>query len=249
MQEEGINTDSIALTGDFRTEGTARAMVTAYLKQNRPFIEDIELLHIERPFAVPLGKTDQYFYVGRLDKVIRRKKRVYEIEHKTSSAYLKGGPFRSTFTESFSPNSQIDGYMFAGHLMYGDEFKAIWIDAALVHKTIHNGFRFIPIERQYAMLDQWLSGAKYWAELINCELAVVAKLRSEGIAQEAKYLSPFPLNTESCMQYYGCAYRDTCRFTPNPETLTEPPKGFKEERWEPFDELGLAEIGMKEEPT
>lgn len=243
MMDNGIDPTEIHLD-DLRNAGVAKAMFTEYDRINGQFMADSEVLEVEQPFAVPLGETDQYFYVGRVDKRIRRKGRIHFIEHKTTTAYKKDGPFRSTFIESFSPNSQIDGYNYAGHLLYGKEFKSVLVDAALVHKTVHNGFRFYPQERMFAMLDQFLSDATYWSECINDQLKVLA---IEAVAGPGDYLKAFPKNTESCSIYAGCSYKDICRFMPNPEKVPDPPKGYVVSKWEPYDFLRLGSIGMEKE--
>jgi hypothetical protein len=143
---------------------------------------------------------------------------------------------------SFSPNSQIEGYLYAGQLLYPDNFKGVWIDAALVHKTIHNGFRKIPINKNLEMLDAFLWEAIYWANDIDTSLKML-----EECSPDDPYMRTFPKNTESCQDYYGCAYQSVCRFHPNPMRVEHPPEGFKVERWEPFKELELEKIGLEEE--
>ena len=92
---------------DFRTEGTARAMLENYVEQRDEFLGSIELIKCEKPFAVPLDENAENFYVGRLDKVFKQKNRVFVVEHKTSSMYAKSGNFRTLWINQFSPNSQI----------------------------------------------------------------------------------------------------------------------------------------------
>ena len=46
----------------------------------------------------------------------------------------------------------------------------------------------------------------------------------------------FPMNTESCTKYFGCAYHDFCQAWPNPlQHCEEPPLGFKIEHWDPTE--------------
>lgn len=249
MQTEGIDIDNTALMLDSKhTEGIAKAMIQGYVKKHRDFLHSVELIQCERPFAVPLTADDELFYVGRIDKVFRKKQdgKIYFAEHKTTSSYKKDGPFRESFLASFSPNSQVDGYLFAGHMIFGDEFREVWVDAALVHKTVHNGFRFIPVNRQLPMLDSWLWEANYFIAEIERNLATLESFSYHDL-RDASFLSCFPKKTDACDDYAGCSYRDVCRFHPNPGRLDAPPQGFIEKKWEPFNELNLQAIGLAEE--
>ena len=221
----------------------AYEMVYNYIDERRALLSssELKLLEIEIPFAVPLDPNNaQLFYVGRLDKVFSFRGSVYVGEHKTTSEYKKDGPFRDSFIDSFSPNSQVDGYAFAGHIKYGELFKGIWIDAALVHKQIHDAFKLIPIERLDSQLDAWL-----WETIYQVRQIEANKEQCSTLDPNDKYLAAFPKNTSSCSMYGGCTYRDVCRMIANP-LGRDAPNGFKEEPWSPFKELELEKIGMKE---
>jgi hypothetical protein len=243
MLENGFDADILFEMNDMRNWGTAKAMLTNYLKQYGNWLDTIKILGVEQPFAVPLGKSAKTFYVGRLDKIWKPEKKghVFTHEHKTTSKYKKDGPFRADFMSSFSPNAQIDGYAYAGQLLYPDSFKGVWVDAALVHKTVHNGFRVIPIDKSLSMLDAWLWEAIYYANEIDTSLKML-----EVCSPDDPYMRTFPKNTESCQDYYGCVYQSVCRFHPNPMRV-DTPEGFKVEKWEPFKELELEKIGLEEE--
>lgn len=225
---------------EIRNGQTAMEMLFNYIEERRPMLSrsDFELLEIEKPFAVPLDPDDdRLIYIGRLDKVFRYQKRIYIGEHKTTTLYKRDGPFQSAFVDSFSPNTQVDGYLYAAYHTYGKEFKAVWIDAALVHKDVHDGFRFIPIERQFAQIDTWLWEARYWIAQIEANKDAYNAINDRN----TDYLAAFPKNTVSCTQYGGCPNLDLCKMWANPDVHALP-HGFRLERWEPFDELKLAEI-------
>lgn len=228
----------------------ALEMLANYIKQREGFIRDCTEIEIERPFAVPLGITIPYtdtttgerteeevFYIGRLDKTVKHKQHGrLVVEHKTTGWYAKEGGFRSDYLESFSPNSQVDGYLFVGNSLFEGGLKGLWVDAALTHKSVHDKFKFIPIDRQFAALDAWLIETRIYVRRIVEEMnALEAGNLPEG---------PFPLfpkNTGSCHTYAGCSFRDICKYVPDPRRLTLP-GGFKVERWEPFDLLKIGEI-------
>lgn len=224
-----------------RTPGRALEMIVAYIDKRWTNAADFEVIAIERPFVVPLDPDDDsLFYCGRIDKIVRRRGKVLGIEHKTSSEYRKNGPFKSTFLESFSPNSQVDGYLYALHMMFPNEVGGVWVDAALVHKT-EEGFAFIPIEKQMDHLDSWLYDTLWWIRQIEEEKA---KLEAERQVQgRSKYLQAFPKRTSACRDFGAlCQYLDLCKAWPNPVGKPLPP-GFIEEKWNPMDHIkGLGDI-------
>jgi hypothetical protein len=223
-----------------RTPMRALEMIIAYVHEREKFIKENELVHIERPFAVPLDPNDDtLFYIGRIDKIIKPSKNHYRgIEHKTTTASKKDGldyRIRPLFMESFSPNSQVDGYVYALYMLYGVDVKVdVWVDAALVHKSGED-FRFIPVDRKMAMLDQWLWITKHWVNLIETN----ASLLAEASPSDA-YLAAFPMNTSSCFDFnVACPYLPLCKSRPNPLTwLPDVPAGYKVEKWDPLDHTG-----------
>lgn len=246
MMKEGIDPTTVDYTMNEpkRTMGVFKEMFKSYIEQRRSLLESIEVISIERPFAVPLGMNTNNYYIGRIDKEFFQKGRIYVVDHKTTSAYAKSGYFRSTFLSSFSPDSQIDGYSYAAFLEYGDKFKAVWIDAALVHKTVHEGFKFIPIERAFNNLDAWLWEANYWVTQIEADM-----YRLSQCSPDDPYLAAFPKKApESCTPFArSCAYQDICRFHSNPLSLTTPPKGFELDFWNPFEVNKIAQLGFEQE--
>lgn len=229
--------------------GIAFNMIVEYVDQRRAFIEGCEILSIEKPFAVPLDPTNpELFYVGRIDKVVRRDGRIYGIEHKTTGLYSKQNspPFRSQFLDSFSPNSQIDGYLHAMRMLYGDEAKGILVDAALTHKIYNGEFAFIPMEREAAQLDAWLFEVHERIHNIERDKRNLKGFHEldEQQLESFSYLPAFPKNTNACSNYSGCSYRNICKFIPNPAYEDEPPSGYREEHWEPYSELELNKIGL-----
>lgn len=223
-----------------RTPQIAKEMLHAYYRKRENILasSSFELVAVEQPFAVPLDPNDPTRqYVGRLDKVFRFERELRIAEHKTTTAYRKDGYFRSDFLDSFSPNSQVDGYQYAAAPLYENKLRSIWIDAALVHRTVHDGFKFIAIDRGDSALDSWLWETHHWIDQIE--------LNKEALQEEARtmgpYLAAFPRNTSNCGQ---CAFRDPCRALSNPHKQEKPPVGFKYEPWSPFSEIALEKIGF-----
>lgn len=226
-----------------RTPMIAKEMLHGYYTARAGMFKasSFVLVDVEQPFAVPLSPTDDTFqYVGRLDKVFEWDGALRIGEHKTTTAYRKDGHFRSDFLDSFSPNSQVDGYQYAAGPLYNNRLRSIWIDAALVHKTVHDGFKFIAIDRGDSALDAWLWETHDWIAQIEMNKAALAE--PERI--NGDYMAAFPRNTSNCGQ---CGYRDICRAMPNPHRYEGVPLGYKYEPWSPFSEIALEKIGFKPE--
>lgn len=230
-----------------RTPGRAFEMIVAYIDKRLPQAGDFELIAIEKPFIVPLDpEDDTLFYIGKIDKIVRRGKKVLGIEHKTTSLYRKGGPFRGNFIDSFSPNSQVDGYIYALHMMFPGEVGGVWVDGALVHKT-EDGFIFIPIEKRAEMLDSWLSDTGWWIAQLEIEKARL--LQEQQRNDPSIYLRAFPKRTESCIDFSTtCCYIDLCRAWPNPVGKPLPP-GFELSRWDPLDHIKGLDNLREDTPT
>lgn len=233
------NYQIISQIDERRTPWIALEMLEGYAKERSAFVRDCTDITVERPFAVPLGiehRGRKVFYIGRLDKIVsHRKQGRIVVEHKTTAWYAKEGGFRSDYIDSWSPNSQIDGYIFAGNSLYPDGVKAVWVDAALAHKTVHNKFKFIPCDRMFEMMDDWLNDTRMW----------VQRILDDTDRHNEEKLRAFPKNTSNCTMYMRpCTFKPVCKFVANPHLIdfNTPPHGYKVERWEPFELLNIGSI-------
>lgn len=229
------NYEKITQIDERRSPWIAMEMLDNYAKQRSAFIRDCTEVVIERPFAISLGiewRGRPIYYIGRLDKIVKHRIQGRLIlEHKTTAWYAKEGGFRSDYLESWSPNSQVDGYIFAGNSLYQDGVKGVWVDAALAHKSVHDKFRFIPCDRQFAMLDDWLGDTRLW----------VQRILDDAAAHEEK-AHAFPKNTSNCTMYMRpCSFKDICKFVANPLAVLTPPAHYKIEKWEPFEILKITD--------
>lgn len=226
-----------------RTPQIAREMLYGYIAARRHIFTDpsFKLLAIELPFAVPLSPDDDTtWYVGRLDKVFEYRGQILGGEHKTTSLYKRDGHFRSDFLDQFNPNSQIDGYCYALRMLHGERAAGVWIDGALVHKTEHDGFVFIPESRTHDQLDGFLWTA--WAYIDAIRGNKLAMIERRG--SNAPYMPAFPMNTASCGNWGGCEYRSICQVVADPQKWDAPPLGFSVSHWSPFSELKLEKLGF-----
>lgn len=193
----------------------------------------VEPTEIGEYFGFEIEGPDHLFLLGD-----------FTVTHNTTTSYRKGGPFRNDFLDSFSPNSQIDGYLYRMRMEYGNDSGGVRVDAALVHKQVHDGFKFIPEDHQFAQIDSWLWTTHYWIDQIEANKAILA----ERSSLDMPYLAAFPQNTNSCGNYGGCPYADICRAVANPAKLEgKPPLGYHRNHWSPFSEIKLEKIGFTAE--
>jgi hypothetical protein len=237
-----------------RTPAVGREMLWNYIEINWDFIAQCELIGVEQPFLVLLDPDDPLlYYCGRMDKIIYNRSTgfIEVVDHKSTKAYAKHGFFRDYFSESFSPNSQVDGYSYAAHMCYGDKYNGdVRIDAALVHKTVHNGFKFFVSKRPAGQLDAWR-----WETLDRIRSIEANRDNLEMEIDNARegfpsgYTPAFRKDNGACFDYMkACVFMDTCKYTSSPHQ-EDPPPGFSVKRWSPFKQIDLQQLGITPERT
>lgn len=217
-----------------RTPGVAHEMLYNYVVTREKMIRDCQTLAIEQPIAIPMPGMPGIWYIGKLDKVVQYNG-VHILEHKTTSMYATQGNFRSDYIESWGSAPQIKGYQVAGSMYYPD-LQDVWVDCALVHKTVHDAFKFVPVAHSWPLLQGWLTDTKSWISRI---LADMDQLKRDGNLKGGA----FPDNEDSHFSKFGRdSFLDIYTSYADPSELTEPPPGYVEDHWDPFDTLGLQEL-------
>ena len=241
-QEEGfpveMDNDQVAAFNP-RTPGIAHEMYHHYIKERWGMLQSCELIQAEQPFAVPLPNLQKSWYVGRLDKIIEYNGMKLVVEHKTTAIYKKDGGFQSSYIEGWFSDSQIKGYQFGAGLYYPG-LTQVWVDCALVHKTVHDAFRFVPVSHNFDLIKEWIGDTQEW---------VARLVRDEQVFQKEGHLTPgcFPKNENSCYGKFGaCPNLDICRSTADIPKDMPVPAGYIVEEWSPFETLGLEKILNKE---
>ena len=237
--------DEILMSIYPRTPGRADEMLEYYINKYYDWLNEIEIMEIESAFIVPIGDgtLEHVMYMGRLDKVYKDpclNNKIVILDHKTTSQMA------NSWFESFSPNSQVDGYSFAGAMMYGDEFWGIMIDGASVMKNhsksgpsvdrdMPPGIAFpkVPMQRTFNNLGAWHWEAKRTILEIEKEVATLKELEVSGDINK-EFMECFPKNTTNCFCYGRCIYADVCKMIPNPhKDQKEVPLGFVFDEWDP----------------
>lgn len=225
-----------------RTPLVATEMFYAYYDRRHRAIAEMELVAVERAFAVPLQPdNDSLFYIGRIDKVVRPSdSRIRGIEHKTTTLSVSGWEkvpkIKGLYLEQWHMNSQVDGYNFALTMLYNRRAD-VWVDAALVN-TKNEDFEFVPVERARSHIDGWLWEVLDWIEKVREEDRKLAEARPSD-----PYLKAFGKDTSRCIDFNSmCPFMDLCRAKPNPlQWGGEPPKGFVKTVWDPLEHIGTPE--------
>jgi len=218
-----------------RTPGIANEMFHEYATQRAKMLEECEVISIEQPVAMPFPGLEDTWYIGKLDKVFRWNG-LHIGEHKTTSMYATQGNFQNSWVDSWAAAPQIKGYQVVGSMFYPD-LQDVWVDGALVHKKVHSAFKFIPISHGLPILKGWLEDTTTWINAIEHHTDMYRN-SPEGLLGGV-----FPRNEDSCFGKYGqCSFLPICGTCNDPSQLPGPPAGYKVDKWEPFEELGIEKL-------
>lgn len=244
--DEGLNVQMTIAENEQaapRTPGIGSEMIWNYINHRMPFLKSIELIECEKPFMVSFSDPGLPKYIGRIDKVFRDEVGNIKLgEHKTTSLYAKSGGVQQRYMDTYSPNSQVDGYMFASQRELNLNAVGVYVDIALVHKTHHDIFKFLPVTRNQPAINNWETETINWIDIMMSEFHAYDRL------DEGQPMHCFPRNTDSCFDFFSqCPYADICRFKDRPQALEETPDWLVEEKWEPFEVLGFEKEKEEEE--
>ena len=214
-----------------RTPTKAHEVLIAYYNQYGEDLKRYEILSVERPFIIPLTDDSQkLMYIGKLDKVTReiRTEETNIWDHKTAS--LLG----QMWVNTFSPNSQMDGYHHSGKMEFGKSFNNIYIDGVQIHKTKKPEFQRLIISRDISRIEAWLWETLEKISEIQYNEELLLSYREGG--KHLNFLPAFPKNCKMCANQYGkpCVYRDICVYQNNPEDMEMNSEYFEEDLWSPF---------------
>lgn len=221
-----------------RTPGIAHEMFHNYVHARAKMLEECEVLGIEQPVAMPFPDLQDTWYIGKLDKVFRWNG-VHVGEHKTTTAYAIKGNFQPDWVDSWGSASQVKGYQMVGSMYYPD-LQDVWVDGALVHMKVHDAFKFVPVSHSLPLLMEWITDTRRWIMALQNDLQ---EFEEEGSLAKGA----FKRNEDNCFEKYGrCPFLTICSTCADPTQLKEVPPGYKVEKWEPFDELGIDRLVKKD---
>lgn len=165
---------------------------------------------VELSFSVPFG--NEYLWCGHIDRMVTYEGNNYVMDQKTT-----GSAISAYYFKGFLLDAQMSGYSMAGQIAFNVPVKGVIIDAAqiLVGGTkFGRGF----VNRSASQLEEFREYAHYYIEE----------------AKRAHDSGYYPMNTNSCMNYGGCAFQKICERSPvhRPNFLTADFE--RRERWDPL---------------
>ena len=197
-------------------------------------LEDNELLYTEISGSVPIAEDKVIYY--RMDSVLRSKitGKIFSWDHKSAKKFNK------QWSEKFHLSTQNGTYTHCMYCMYPIEEVAglEFCGTAFQHLKrasqgrpagYHVDFLRVPAFKTPDQMSTWIWNVNVVYDMIMDEFEYLSDCK-EG----DQVLESFPMNTTSCMNYFGCQYHDFCLSWQNPlQYANEPPLGFKQEFWDP----------------
>lgn len=160
--------------------------------------------------------TDDIILSGHLDRVVEFQGALWPMDQKTTGGTI--GPY---FFDQFKPDTQFTLYALAGKLILQAPMKGVIIDGAQIavgFTRFERGFTM----RTEAQITDWWHGTEQYIAL------------TQHITAGAKSPEDFPMNTESCGNYGGCAFREICASSPRIRPNLIATK-YKQRVWDPLE--------------
>ncbi len=203
-------------------------------KYHRDF-EDNETKYVEVGGSVPIRiePTERRLHF-RMDALMHNKRQDYYFcrEHKTSTAT---GMFRNKWRSDFELRLQIGTYTHAMYCIFPrHQVRGVEVNGAFWRKAKSGPtceFERVPCWWQPPRMSQWLWTMNNIFDELEYEFERLALC-----TEDEEVMQCFPINERLCNEYLGCPYHSFCTAWSNPlRECSEPPMGFKEERWDPSE--------------
>jgi CRISPR/Cas system-associated exonuclease Cas4 (RecB family) len=156
-------------------------MMTYHLQNGAPAVELSFTLDVE-----------DFLLCGHLDRVVSMGDSLYVMDQKTT-----GGTIGTYYFDTFSPNTQMSLYSWAGQAILHSPVTGVIIDAAQIAVNWTRFERGITT-RSKSQLEEWFQSAKHHIHA----------------AQHSSRTDFWPMNTASCGNYGGCPFRSLCSRSP-----------------------------------
>ena len=203
-------------------------MLSEYINEYKNDKEEFEVLYTEVSGTVPIDLDRVlYFRQDTICRDLKENRGIFSLEHKTAGKTLDDKWCRQWFMKT-----QTGTYTHVLYCLFPDEdIFGVVINGLGLLKTKFS-FRRVPIKRDKESMRVWLWNTLYWIDQIYWNYE-----RLEKCKEDDPVMMCFPMNTESCSDYFGCPFLDFCNSWTNPLAhCDEPPIGFKIEFWNPMAE-------------
>jgi len=211
---------------DPKTPSRADEALRDYVLRFASDLSEFEVMHTEISGTVLITPQDMmYFRMDTILKEISEKQMIFSLDHKTGSR--KG----RTWTDKFFLDMSTGLYTHVMYCLYPKEqVKGVKIRGTFFYKTKLE-YEEVPVWRSEQGMQVWLWNCVYWYNLMKWNFNELSRCKEDD-----EVLMAFPMNTESCTKYFGCAYHDFCTAWHNPlRNCEEPPLGFKIDHWDPTE--------------
>lgn len=155
---------------------------------------------VEYSFMIPLIKIkgQQTFLAGHFDRIVMFMDKLFICDYKTTKMQLN-----TKFFAQFKPNTQVQGYLAAAHIIGGTSSVLPTKPAGLIIDGIQLGVNYARFHRSvinYSKMeiDSYLADLEHWITWAHT-------------LADAKH---WPANETSCSNYGGCVFRSICSETP-----------------------------------
>jgi len=207
-----------------KTPARTIEMLMEYSEKYKSDSSDFDVLYTEIAGTVPLSEDRALAF--RQDTICRGQEGIFSLEHKTGGKTLD-----KKWQEQWALKTQIGTYSHVLYCLFPDEeIFGVKINGLGFLKTKFSLER-VPIRKNKESMQVWLWNTLYWLDQIYWNIELLDKCKESDPLMMA-----FPMNTESCENYFGCAYHDFCLAWPNPlKRCDEVPQGMKVEFWNPLE--------------
>lgn len=165
---------------------------------------------VEYSFSLPMA--DGLLYCGHIDRLVEYSGGKYVQDQKTT-----GTTVTAKFFSDFTPDNQMSGYSWAGHIIFDVPVSGVIIDAAQIavgFTRFTRGF----VQRPRQLIEDWHGNT----------------LKTIARAKEAHEAQDYPMNFTACGNYGGCPYREVCRRIPEHRNRVLEADYIRKPRWDPL---------------
>jgi hypothetical protein len=213
--------------------GALNALVKFSEERQNDLVEN-EVLFTEISGTVPIAADRVIHY--RMDSIMRRKEdgKIFSWDHKSAKRFSR------QWSEKFHLSVQNGTYTHCLYCLYpiedvlgvefcGTAFEYLKKGSKDRPAGYHASFLRVPAFKTPDQMNVWLWTVNHYIDEIESEMGRLGNCKLDD-----PVLMAFPMNTNSCTKYWGCAFHDYCISWPNPlQKCEEPPLGFRTEFWDP----------------
>jgi len=195
-------------------------------------LDGVKMLEISG--TVPVDERRVLHY--RMDSIMRRKEdgKIFSWDHKTTKRLSRQWRERfhlsiqnGTYTHCLYcmfPIDQVLGLEFCGTC-----FEFLTRNSKSRSAGYHVSFERVPAYKTPDQMNTWMFTVIDALDNLDREMD-----RLFDCKEDDEVLMAFPMNPNSCTDFFGCPYHDFCLAWQNPiQHCYEPPLGYHEEHWDP----------------